>query len=469
MKPLRSILASVLCSAAAVACFGKVHAAVAQAFAASSPFDLHAAIAAAEPNSVIHVPSGVHRGGAMINKTLTLEGDPDLSSVIDAGGDGDVLRVSAPDVVIRHLTLRNTGALLDRENAGVVATAPRVTIDRCRIEDVLFGILLKGAPGSVVRDNSIGGKMIDIARRGDGIRLWQCEGTLIEGNTVHDGRDVVVWYSSDVTLRRNTVKNCRYGMHFMFTDSNTLEENTLEDNSVGAFLMYSKDLVLRRNVFARNRGPSGYGLGLKDMDHVRAQDNLFVANRVGIYLDNSPHEIGVFCDYIDNILVGNDIGVACLPNVKRSRFTGNTFQENLQQVAVIGSGAFTGNEFSVDGRGNFWSDYRGYDADVDGRGDVPYRESSLFDNLMEREPKLRLLLHSPTQQAIDLAARAFPIVEPEPRVVDDHPLMHAGAARMPLPTPPKSTSMLGAAAALLAAAGLGLSLARIPRLSHRDR
>jgi nitrous oxidase accessory protein len=417
-------------------------------------FDLHAAVAAAAPGDTIHVPAGEHRGNVVIDKSLTLAGE--AGAIIDSHGEGDVFRVTAPDVIIRNLTIRNTGALLEKENAGIVALAPRITTEQCTFEDVLFGTLLKGAPGSVIRNNRIGGKDIDIGRRGDGIRLWQSAGSLIEGNVVHDGRDVVVWYSSNVTLRRNTVSRCRYGMHFMFTDTNTIEDNTLEDNSVGAFLMYSRDLVLRRNIFARNRGPSGYGLGLKDMDNVKAEDNLFIANRAGAYLDNSPREYNAYDDFTNNVFAFNDIGVACLPNVKRNRFAGNTFMENLQQVSVVGSGTFAGNEFTVIGRGNFWSDYRGYDADGDGVGDLAYRESSLFENLMEREPKLRLMLHSPAQQALDLAARAFPIVQPQPRVTDERPLMQATRANVALPPPPSRLPMLGAAAGLFTMAAFGL-------------
>ncbi len=399
-------------------------------------FDLQQAIDAAAPGDVISVPPGVHRGMFSITKPLTLIGQD--RPVLDAEGKGHVLRIAAADVTIRGFTLRGTGETLDREHAGVFGSGERLVIQDVIFDDVLFGVLLKNAPDSVIRDCVIGGKDIDVARRGDGIRLWQCAGTLIEGNLVTRGRDVVVWFSSDVTLRRNTVSDCRYGMHFMYTDNNVLEENVLENNSVGAFLMYSRDLVLRRNVFSRNRGPSGYGLGLKDMERIVAEENAFVANRVGAYLDNSPHAIGVYDDFARNVFAYNDIGLAFLPNVKRNRFTDNAFIENLQQVAVIGTGDFGGNDFTINGRGNYWSDYAGFDLNGDGLGDLPYEAASLFDNLIEREPMMRLFLHSPAQQAIDLAARAFPAVRPRPRFADAAPLMQPVrleglAARKPAP------------------------------------
>src|SRR5262249_36783567 len=73
--------------------------------------------------------------------------------------------------------------------------------------------------------------------------------------------------------------------------------------------------------------------------------------------------------------------------------------------------------------GNFWSDYSGFDANADGIGDVPYRAMSLFESLIDREPKLRLFLYSPAQQAIELASRAFPVMAPQAKITDTAPLM----------------------------------------------
>jgi ABC-type multidrug transport system ATPase subunit len=42
---------------------------------------------------------------------------------------------------------------------------------------------------------------------------------------------------------------------------------------------------------------------------------------------------------------------------------------------------------------------------------------------MDREPKLRLFMFSPAQQAVQLAAQAFPVFQPKAKFVDEHPLM----------------------------------------------
>jgi nitrous oxidase accessory protein len=387
----------------------------------SHDFDLAAAVARAPAGSTVLVPAGVHAGPIVIEKPLTLAGE--AGAIIDGGGDGDVIRIEAPDVTVRNLMLRGTGNALHHENAAVRVNAPRASIIDNTIEDALFGILMKGAEESVIRGNTIRGKDLDIARRGDGIRLWQSSGSALENNVVIEGRDVVLWYSTGVTIRGNHVSRSRYGLHFMFTDDNVIEENTLQGNSVGCFLMYSKNITMRRNVFRDNRGPSGYGLGLKDMDSVAASENLFIGNRVGIYFDNSPSSMSIHDSWTGNTIAYNDIGALFMPNVRRNTFAGNSFIDNIEQVAVIGGGALVENSFASAGRGNFWSDYNGYDLDGDGVGDFEYRAESLFENLMDREPKLRLFLFSPVQQAMEMASRAMPAVKPRPKLTDAAPLM----------------------------------------------
>ena len=402
-----------------------------------APFDLQAAIDAAKPGEAIQVPSGVYRGNFVIDKSLTLAGVD--WPILDGNNQGHVIEINqAPDVTMRGLALRDGGDRLDKENAGIaVDQSPRLVVENNRLENTLFGIYIKDSEQSRIAYNVIGAKELEVPARGDSIRVWYSANTEVIGNRVDQGRDVVLWYNNGAIIRGNVITNGRYGLHFMYCDDNLVEDNWIEGNSVGAFLMYSRRLTLRRNVFASNRGPSGYGIGLKDMDGVEATDNLFSGNRVGMYFDNSPWSIDVSQHFSQNAFVHNDIGLLFNPSVKRNYFSQNSFIDNLEQVGLTGTGNFDGNHFTVESQGNFWSDYTGYDQTGDGLGDLPYVSRSLFENMMDQHPHLRLFQLSPAQQAVDLAARAFPIFQPKPKFTDYAPLM---SPIIPAITPPDSRS-----------------------------
>jgi len=421
--------------------------------AAESPVDLQDLIDAAEPDTVLSLDAERYQGGVVIDKPLTLRGID--WPIVDAGGEGTAIEIEASDVTIEGLIIRNTGDSLDLENAGVSVLEPRVTIRNNRFENVLFGVFLRGSNDSVVADNIIGAKDLDIARRGDGIRLWESERTVVEGNHVDGGRDSVFWFSNGVVVRNNEVSNGRYGLHLMYSDDAVVEGNVLTANSVGAFLMYGRNTLLQNNVMAENFGPSGYGIGLKDMDGVEAEGNRLIGNRVGMYLDNSPWSYDQYQYLRRNLFAYNDIGVLFLPSVKRNEFSENAFIDNGEQVGVQGSGDFSGNAWSIDGVGNYWSDFAGYDADGDGMGDVPYRLEDLYSTLTDRHPELAFFSETPAAKAVDLAARMFPVLRPRPKVEDQHPLLTmpelppvGGAAAS------STTALFAASAALLLAAAV---------------
>jgi nitrous oxidase accessory protein len=111
-----------------------------------------------------------------------------------------------------------------------------------------------------------------------------------------------------------------------------------------------------------------------------------------------------------------------LPSVRHNLISDNSFVENEQQVVVAGGGQLRDNEWTVGDRGNYWSDYAGYDVDGDNQGEIAYRSERLLDDLLGRRPELRLFIYSPVVSAVDFAARAFPLVRPQPILVDEAPL-----------------------------------------------
>ncbi len=410
-------------------------------------------IAAARDGDVIQVPPGVYREHLRIDRSVILDGGG--SAIIDGGGSGDIVEISAPGVTFRGFTIRNSGIDLDQENAAIRALAPRATIEHNRLEDVLFGIDLRGAPGSVLRANVIGGKKLDIARRGDGLRLWRSDDSLIENNLIHDGRDAILWYSRGVVVRGNTARDCRYGLHLMFSDSVTVTDNEFRNNSVGVYLMYSTGVEIARNRLVRNRGPSGYGLGLKETDRFRVRHNVILGNRVGVYLDGSPFTSAAPGEFQQNTLAYNDVGMTFLPSARGNEITENNFIDNFDQISVSGRGSLKENSFWKGERGNYWSDYTGYDLNRDGIGDFVHESQTLFENLLDRRPALRLFLFSPAQQAIEFVGRAIPAIRPEAKFTDEVPLMRPVDVDAAPTHPAPRAVMAGSAAGLL---GLGAGI-----------
>jgi nitrous oxidase accessory protein len=343
------------------------------------------ALERAAKGDTIVVRGGVYPGPLIVSKPVRLIGQ--ARPIIDGHGRGTVVRLTAAGTEMRGFHIRSSGIVLEREDVGLLAAASDLLVEDNTFDDVLFGIYLRQAPRTVIRGNRLHGKDLPLPRRGDLIRLWYSNDVTIEKNTTGGGRDVVLWYSHHLTIRDNRVSEGRYGLHFMFCDDAQVAGNQLSDNLVGAFLMYSRRLELRQNWITNNRGASGYGIGLKDMEDVHIAGNVLAGNKVGVFLEQATGR------FEQNLLADNDKGVVIFPSAAGNRFEANTFLENREQVVIEGfAETMTTNLW----RDNFWSDYRGYDADGNGRGDIAYRPARLFERLADRQPALRMFADGPS-------------------------------------------------------------------------
>jgi nitrous oxidase accessory protein len=390
----------------------------------AGPFgSISAALDAAAAGDTVRVGPGLYREQLKVERPVTLVGRG--RPVVDAGGRGHVVEASA-GITIRGFHLRNSGKRVDTEHAGIMVRDARAAVEDNRITDVLYGVYLKNAGGSLVRDNHIRGKDLPPPRRGDGIRLWYSSDTRILDNRVDRTRDVVVYFSNGLSIRGNVITDGRYGLHYMYSDNNEFRHNYFARNQVGAFIMYSADVRLEQNVFADSRGSSGMGIGLKDADRIVAEDNLIVQNESGIYFDNSPRAAAVTNHIRDNLFLYNGSGVRMLPSVRGNDFEGNSFVGNRRPAEVSG-GMGDAQAAQNDWSGNHWSSYSGFDRDGDGVGDTPFRYARLTDDLLSRHDALRLFTRSPVMPVIEAVRRFFPLLAPEPVVVDPVPRLEARA------------------------------------------
>lgn len=75
------------------------------------------------------VSSGTYYENVFVYKSLTLQGEDPSTTIVDGGGTGDVIRVTADDVSISGFTVQNGGEVYP--NAGIFLDS----VTGCRISD----------------------------------------------------------------------------------------------------------------------------------------------------------------------------------------------------------------------------------------------------------------------------------------------------------------------------------------------
>ena len=379
------------------------------------------AVERAAPGDTITVLQGLYAEHLVIDKPLTLRGVS--RPTITAGNSGDVIRVKAPDVTIHGFIVRDSGDDLTAQNAGiyVVPGSDRVAILRNVFAYTLFGIWLERSHDAVVRGNLITGKRDHASpQRGNGIQLYACERARIEHNDISFARDgIYVDISHHARFSGNRIHHVRYGTHYMNSYHNVWEDNDSFHNRGGLALMEVRDLLVRHN---RAWDNTDHGIMLRTIQDSVIEDNVVAGNARGFFIYDAEHNT-----IRDNLVIGNGTGAHVAAGSYRNRVDGNDFVDNREQVRYV---ATRDEPWGVE-RGNFWSNYQGWDNDGDGVGDVRYEANDLVDRLTWQYPMARVLMGSPAVHALRLVAQAFPILR-SPSVVDARPRMtpyHANWSR----------------------------------------
>jgi len=434
---------------------------------------LQQSIDAAAPGDTITVTGGVYHERIVIDKPLTLTGIG--KPVIDGDGGGDVVTITGAEVTLSGFEIRGSGRAVSQEPAAIrVENAHAPTIQRNYIRDSLYGIHMTGSHHATIAFNDIDlGSHVPQERRGHGIYLWEVNGAAIHGNHIRYVADGIhLEFSDDNGIGQNTVRDSRYALHFMYSNNNRILENRFEDNLSGAVLMFSKEILLKDNQLSSNRkGATGAGMLLKDVDNIYAEGNVVLRNKYGMTVEGTPNSASGSATFIRNTFALNDTGLGMMSNAPIT-FVDNAMIENTVQVKALGGdlGSHLGSEhgaaapgagsgsstsghsghgstpeqptppvgsrpdaavWTSDGRGNYWSDYKGYDADGDGIGDAPYKPEPPFAGALEDNETLRLFQHTLAQQAIDVAADMFPVYRYSAVIEDSGPLMSPPGPALP--------------------------------------
>jgi nitrous oxidase accessory protein len=371
-----------------------------------------AAVHAAKAGDTVQVMRGDYAERLVIDKPLTLQGigRPTLSGQ----RSGDVIRVRASDVTIQGLIVRDSGADLTAQNAGIYIEpgSHRPTVQDCDLVYNLFGIWLENVnDGRIVRNVITGKRDLLSAARGNGIQVYNVNGVQVIDNNISYSRDgIYVDVSRNAIFRGNKIHHLRYGTHYMNTNNSVWENNESYLNRGGLALMEVRDLTVRNNVAWGN---SDHGIMLRTIQDSIIENNVVAGNERGFFIYDAEYNT-----VRNNLVIGNQVGAHVSAGSSNNKVDGNDFVDNRQQVKYVASRDVEWGKT----QGNYWSNYSGWDQNGDGKGDVPYEANDVVDRLNWQYPLLKLLLSSPSIQALRFVARQFPVLR-APSIVDKHPRM----------------------------------------------
>jgi len=383
---------------------------------------LLAALRDAVAGDILHLAKGRHQGGIVIDKSVTLLGE--TGAVIDAGGTGSVIHITAPDVTIHGLEIIGSGGDHEKADSGIFLDK---TADRARIENNilignLIGVYVWGQKDALVTRNVIVGRQDHrMNDRGNGVYVWNAPGATVSYNDIRYGRDgIFVNASKKNRFIGNRMRDLRFAVHYMYTHNSEVSENVSISNHAGYALMFSDRLIVKSN-YAEDSKLHGILLNY-------ANKSLFSNNKIVhggercVFIYNSNRN-----SFQKNWFEGCDVGIHFTGGSEKNKVIENAFLDNEQQVKYVGTRWV---EWSESGKGNYWSDNPAFDMDKNGVADTAYQPNDMMDQIIWRHPLAKTLLQSPAVGILKWAQGQFPALYPG-GVIDSYPLMQPIAPHLP--------------------------------------
>jgi len=379
---------------------------------------LQEAIDNAPEGSILKLPAGVYKGSININKPITIVGKKN-GVIIDGEQSGTVITIKSSYVTLKNLKIIGSGDRHEHVDAAItISDASQCEISNCIIEDCLFGIDMQMVNNSIISNNRISSKDLDLGLRGDGLRIWYSNNNLIKGNSLIKSRDMVVWYSHGNEIVDNYGKHNRYSLHFMYAGKNIIKNNTYEMNSVGIFFMYSQDSIVIGNVIKSSQGATGMGIGLKDVSNFTLQDNTIIYCAQGLYIDRSPFEPDTHNWILGNKILYNSEAIHFHSLSENNTLKDNIIIGNIEDIINDSRGSKT-NENEI--LGNYWDNYEGFDKDQDGIGDTPHKVYQYADQLWVYNSDVKFFYGSPVISLLNFLAKLAPFTKPLFLMQDEKP------------------------------------------------
>ncbi|MBI1937957.1 MAG: nitrous oxide reductase family maturation protein NosD [Ignavibacteriales bacterium] len=348
----------------------------------------------------------------LIDKSIILIGKN--SPVLSGENKYEIMKIKADNVVVKGFIFKDTGLNFIFDNAAIkLDSVTNCTIEKNIFVNNFFGIYLSRSSRCKIIGNELSASQTKETYSGNGIHLWQCREMIIQKNKIEGHRDGIYFeFVKASTIEENkSENNLRYGLHFMFSDSCKYSGNFFKKNGAGVAVMFTRNVDMHNNRFEYNWGGAAYGLLLKDISDSRIFENDFVKNSCAIYYEG--------CSRVtthNNNLTENGTAIRLMANSMDNSFSYNNFIGNSFDVTTNSTRNY--NSFE----NNYWSEYKGYDLNKDGIGDIPHRPVKLFSIIIERNRPSLILIRSLFVELLNAAENIFPSLTPQ-TLIDSKPQM----------------------------------------------
>lgn len=293
----------------------------------------------ATDGDMVYVFNGLYPETVHINKSVYLRGQQQELTIIDGEQNGSVITVTANNVIIRRLTIRNSGGY--QGDAGINITASSTTVTDCTLYRTRAGIF-----------------------------IYKTNKTTISSSRFHTNGFGIFFASSD----SGAIDHCTFyhngaGLYLFNTSCVTITDSYADTNGIGFLCESSSHIHLSRTA-ARDNDDNEGGMFFVGCTYVEVINCYLVHNGVGMNLVNSS------ACYIErcNISLNTHFGCKLKKAVSGIIFTDNVVTQNLRYGFYAQNSACTiswsniyknqyyglyGESTVVDARYNWWGARRG--------------------------------------------------------------------------------------------------------------
>lgn len=380
---------------------------------------LQNAIDNATPYSTLKLPSGTYLGNIIINKPLNIIGK-DNDVIIQGSGNGSVVTITSSNVTLKNLTITGSGSRMDRIDSGIaMKKSKHCVINSCKILNSLYGIDMDMISESIIANNYITSKSLDIALRGNALKMYYSNHNLIQNNTIEKSRDVTLDYSNHNLFKSNIFKYNRFATHISLSHNNMIEANRYMYNSVSIMVMGAKDLRVLYNTIQSSKGAAGIGIVINGVTNFRFEHNILKFNAKGIYIDGQEKAQGMkrYINY--NEISYNGEAIHFHAYIKDNTITHNKIFGNIDDVVKDVEGNFSPSNIV---EYNYWERYAGFDRNNDNIGDNSHQIYQYADQLWHYNNKVKFFYGSPIMSLMNFLSNLAPFIEPNLLLEDKKPI-----------------------------------------------